>query len=151
MPSFHQEIAEIFEQELNAEQAMHFYDKAADLFQIEDLTFSADRYQRAIKIYEDIAWKSINGYMTKFGGVVAITNALERYQELDSTFSGTREYKLLADLAVATDEKDVTKYADAVKKFEMPSTDELDTWKTALLSRVKESLKAKELEEADLT
>ncbi|KAK6135754.1 hypothetical protein DH2020_030449 [Rehmannia glutinosa] len=81
--------------------------------------------------------------------VVAINNALERYQELDPTFSGTREYKLLADLATAIDEEDLAKFTDAVKEFD--SMTQLDAWKTTLLLRVKEALNAKELEEDDLT
>ncbi|KAJ0616240.1 putative NSF attachment protein [Helianthus annuus] len=33
-------------------------------------------------------------------------------------FSGTREYKLLADMAAAMDEEDVAKFTDAVKEFD---------------------------------
>ncbi|KAK6135735.1 hypothetical protein DH2020_030515 [Rehmannia glutinosa] len=122
-------------------------------------------YQKAIEIYEDIARQSLNNNLLKYGvkghllnagicqlckgDVVAINNALERYQELDPTFSGTREYKLLADLATAIDEEDLAKFTDAVKEFD--SMTQLDTWKTTLLLRVKEALKAKELEEDDLT
>ncbi|KAF3579297.1 hypothetical protein DY000_02032510 [Brassica cretica] len=70
--------------------------------------------------------------------VVSITNALEKYQDLDPTFTGTRECKFLSDLASAIDEEDIAKFTD-------------DSWKTTMLLRVKEKLKAKELEEDDLT
>lgn len=176
---YYKEIAELCEQEQNLEQAMHYYDKAADLFQSEDVSSSANQckqkiaqfaaqlehYQRAIDIYEDIARQSLNNNLLKYGvrghllnagicqlcknDVVAISNALERYEELDPTFSGTREYKLLADLAASVDEEDVAKFTDAVKEFD--SMTKLDAWKTTLLLRVKESLKAKEMEEDDLT
>ncbi|KAL8119832.1 alpha-soluble NSF attachment protein-like [Apium graveolens] len=176
---YYKEIAELCEQEQNLEQAMHYYDKAADLFQSEDVSSSANQckqkiaqfaaqlehYQRAIDIYEDIARQSLNNNLLKYGvrghllnagicqlcknDVVAITNALERYEELDPTFSGTREYKLLKDLAASVDEEDVAKFTDAVKEFD--SMTKLDAWKTTLLLRVKESLKAKEMEEDDLT
>lgn len=43
-----QEIAELFEQEQNLEQAMHFYDKAADLFQSEDVSSSANQCKQKI-------------------------------------------------------------------------------------------------------
>ncbi|KAJ0560364.1 putative NSF attachment protein [Helianthus annuus] len=142
------EIAELYEQEQNLEQAIAYYDKAADLFQGEEVTTSAnqckqkiaqfsaqlEQYQKAIEIYEDIARQSLNNNLLRYGvrghllnagicqlckgDVVAITNALERYQELDPTFSGTREYKLLADLAAAMDEEDVAKFTDAVKDFD---------------------------------
>ncbi|KAM7499420.1 hypothetical protein LguiA_023834 [Lonicera macranthoides] len=176
---YYKEIAEICEQEQNLEQAIHYYDKAADLFQSEEVTTSANQckqkiaqyaaqlehYQRAIDIYEEIARQSLNNNLLKYGvkghllnagicqlckgDVVAITNALERYQELDPTFSGSREYRLLADLSAAVDEEDVAKFTDAVKEFD--SMTQLDAWKTTLLLRVKEALKAKELEEDDLT
>ncbi|GJW94511.1 alpha-soluble NSF attachment protein-like protein [Tanacetum coccineum] len=173
------EIAELYEQEQNLEQAIAYYDKAADLFQGEEVTTSAnqckqkiaqfsaqlEQYQKAIEIFEEVARQSLNSNLLKYGvrghllnagicqlckgDVVAITNALERYQELDPTFSGTREYRLLADLAAALDEEDVVKFTDAVKEFD--SMTKLDEWKTTLLLRVKLLLKAKEDEEDDLT
>ncbi|KAK1377904.1 Alpha-soluble NSF attachment protein [Heracleum sosnowskyi] len=176
---YYKEIAELCEQEQNLEQAMNFYDKAADLFQSEDVSSSANQckqkiaqfaaelehYQKAIGIYEDIARQSLNNNLLKYGvrghllnagicqlcknDIVAITNALEKYEELDPTFSGTREYKLLADLAAAVDDVDVTKFTDAVKEFD--SMTKLDAWKTTLLLRVKESLKELEDDYENLT
>ncbi|XP_022880461.1 alpha-soluble NSF attachment protein-like [Olea europaea var. sylvestris] len=176
---YYKEIAELYEQEQNLEKAIVYYEKACDLFQSEELTTSAnqckqkiaqfaaqlEQYQKAIEIYEEIARQSLNNNLLKYGvrghllnagicqlcksDVVAINNALERYEELDPTFSGTREYKLLAHLAAAIDEEDVSKFTNAVKEFD--SMTQLDAWKTTLLLRVKEALKAKELEEDDLT
>jgi len=48
--------------------------------------------------------------------------------DIDPTFSGTREYKLLEDLAASMDEGDVAKFTDAVKEFD--SMTRLDPWKT---------------------
>ncbi|KAL3524030.1 hypothetical protein ACH5RR_016864 [Cinchona calisaya] len=176
---YYKEIAELYEQEQNLEQAIVYYERATDLFQSEDVNTSAnqcrqkiaqfasqlEQYPEAIEIYEDIARQSLNNNLLKYGvkghllnagicqlckgDVVAINNALERYQELDPTFSGTREYRLLADLAAAIDEEDVAMFTDAVKEYD--SMTQLDAWKTTLLLRVKEALKAKELEEDDLT
>ncbi|CDP13946.1 unnamed protein product [Coffea canephora] len=176
---YYKEIAELYEQEQNLEQAIVYYERAADLFQSEDVNTTAnqcrqkiaqfasqlEQYPKAIEIYEDIARQSLNNNLLKYGvkghllnagicqlckgDVVAINNALERYQELDPTFSGTREYRLLADLAAAIDDEDVAKFTDAVKEYD--SMTQLDAWKTTLLLRVKEALKAKELEEDDLT
>ncbi|KAL3521277.1 hypothetical protein ACH5RR_019426 [Cinchona calisaya] len=176
---YYKEIAELYEQRENLEQSIVYYERAADLFQSEDVNTSAnqcrqkiaqfasqlEQYPKAIEIYEDIARQSLNNNLLKYGvkghllnagicqlckgDVVAINNALERYQELDPTFSGTREYRLLADLAAAIDEEDVAKFTDAVKEYD--SMTQLDVWKTTLLLRVKEALKAKELEEDDLT
>ncbi|KAL9332659.1 hypothetical protein ACSQ67_002269 [Phaseolus vulgaris] len=173
------EIAELYESEQNIDQALVYYEKSADFFQNEEVTTTAnqckqkvaqfaaqlEQYQKSIEIYEEIARQSLNSNLLKYGvkghllnagicqlckgDVVAITNALERYQELDPTFSGTRECRLLADIAAAIDEEDVGKFTDVVKEFD--SMTPLDSWKTTLLLRVKEKLKAKELEEDDLT
>ncbi|KAK9126779.1 hypothetical protein Scep_015625 [Stephania cephalantha] len=105
--------------------------------------------EKAIEIYEDVARQSLNNNLLKYsvkgyllnaglcqlckGDVVAITNALDKYQ----------------DLAASIEEEDVTKFTDIVKEFD--SMTRLDPWKTTLLLRVKEKLKAKELEEDDLT
>lgn len=176
---YYKEIGELYEVDQNLQQAIEKFEQAAELFQSEEVTTSAnqcrqkvaqfsaqlEQYPKAIEIYEEIARQSLNNNLLKYGvrghllnaglcqlckgDVVAITNSLERYQELDPTFSRTREYKLLADLAVAVDEEDVAKFTDVVKEFD--SMTPLDAWKTTLLLRVKESLKAKELEEDDLT
>ncbi|KAK6929534.1 hypothetical protein RJ641_005739 [Dillenia turbinata] len=176
---YFKEIAELYEQEQNFDQAIIYYEKSAELFQGEEVTTSAnqcmqkvaqfaaqlEQYPKAIEIFENLARQSLTSNLLKYGvkghllnagicqlcrgDIVAITNSLERYQDLDPTFSGTREYKFLADLAAAIDEEDVAKFTDVVKEFD--SMTQLDAWKTTLLLRVKESLKAKELEEDDLT
>ncbi|XP_061351691.1 alpha-soluble NSF attachment protein 2-like [Gastrolobium bilobum] len=173
------EIAELYESEQNIEQAVVYYEKSADFYENEEVQTSAnqckqkvaqfsaqlEQYQRSIEIYEEIARQSLNNNLLKYGvkghllnaGIcqlckgdgIAITNALERYQELDPTFPGTREYRLLADIAAAIDEEDVGKFTEVIKEFD--SMTPLDSWKTTLLLRVKEKLKAKELEEDDLT
>ncbi|KAI3694156.1 hypothetical protein L1987_77117 [Smallanthus sonchifolius] len=173
------EIAELYEQEQNLEKAMFYYDKAVDLYQGEEVNSSAnqcrlkiaqyaaelEQYQRAIEIYEDIARQALNNNLLKYGvrghllnagicqlckgDVVAITNALEKYQDLDPNFAGSREYKLLMALAASVDEEGVEKFTDAIKEFD--SITKLDAWKTTLLLRVKEMLKAKEMEDDDLT
>ncbi|CAL0304729.1 unnamed protein product [Lupinus luteus] len=173
------EIAELYESEQNIEQAVVYYEKSADFYENEEVTASAnqckqkvaqfaaqlEQYQKSIEIYEEVARQSLNNTLLKYGvkghllnagicqlckgDVIAITNALERYQELDPTFSGTREYRFLADIAAAIDEEDIGNFTDVVKEFD--SMTPLDSWKTTLLLRVKEKLKVKELEEDDLT
>ncbi|XP_022146873.1 alpha-soluble NSF attachment protein 2-like [Momordica charantia] len=176
---YYKEIAELYENEQDVERAIDYFEKAADLFQNEEVTTSAnqckqkvaqfaaqlEQYQKAIDIYEEIAKYSLKNNLLKYGAkghllnagicqlckgdIVAITKALDNYQDLDPTFSGSREYKLLADIASALDEEDVAKFTDVVKEFDSMTT--LDPLKTTLLLRVKEKLKAKELEEDDLT
>ncbi|KAK1299059.1 hypothetical protein QJS10_CPB14g01455 [Acorus calamus] len=176
---YYKEIAELYEAEQNFEKVMEYFDKAADLFQSEEVTTSAnqckqkvaeyaaqlEQYPKAIEIFEAIARQFLKNNLLKYsvkgillnaglcqlcrGDVVAITNSLERYQELDLNFSGTREYKFLSDLAASMDEEDVGKFTDVVKEFD--SMTRLDPWKTALLLRAKNALKSKEDEEDDLT
>ncbi|GAA0142966.1 membrane traffic protein [Lithospermum erythrorhizon] len=146
----YKEIAELYEQEgeQNQEQVIAYYEKAAELFQSEDVNISAnlcrqkiahfaveiDQYAKAIEIYEDIARQSLKNNLLKYGvkshllnagicqlckgGVVAMNNALDLYQDLDPTFSGTPEYRLLADLAAAIDEEDEVKFTSAVQEYD---------------------------------
>ncbi|KAL2583117.1 hypothetical protein AAZV13_14G050500 [Glycine max] len=104
------EIAELYESEQNIEQAVVYYEKSADFYENEEVNTSAnqckqkvaqfsaqlEQYQRSIEIYEDIARQSLSNNLLKYGvkghllnagicqlckdDVIAITNALERYQ-----------------------------------------------------------------------
>jgi alpha-soluble NSF attachment protein len=77
-----------------------------------------------------------------------LLSVLTVVQELDPTFSSTREFKFLTDLASAIDEVDVVKFTDIVKEYD--SMSRIDQWKTTLLLRAKNALKLKEVEEPDL-
>ncbi|KAF7825464.1 alpha-soluble NSF attachment protein 2-like [Senna tora] len=173
------EIGDLYEADQDIENANLYFERAAESFELANATTSANQcklkvaqfsaqhqqYQKAIDIFEDIARQSINNNLLKYGvrghllnaglcqlcrgDIVAITNSLERYQDLDPTFSRFREYRFLADLASAIDEEDVAKFTGVVKEFD--SVTPLDSWKSTLLLRVKNALKAKEMEEDDLT
>ncbi|MCL7042745.1 hypothetical protein MKW94_014075, partial [Papaver nudicaule] len=141
------EIGELCEAEQNVDQAIAYFERAADLFQSEEVNTSAnqcklkvaefaaqqEQYPKAIEIYEEIARQSLNnllkysvkGYLLNAGlcqlcrdDVVALPNALEKYQDLDPTFTGTRECKFLTDLAAAMEDEDVEKLTYAVKEFD---------------------------------
>ncbi|GER53020.1 alpha-soluble NSF attachment protein [Striga asiatica] len=129
---YYKEIAELYEQEQNLEQAIVYYDKAADLFQSEDMTTSAYQCKQKVAQYAAQLEQEKSKHLLNAGicqlcknDIVAINNALGQYQDLDPTFSGT------------------------LKDFD--SMTQPDAWKTTLLLRVKEALKAKELQEDDLT
>ncbi|GJN09791.1 hypothetical protein PR202_ga27827 [Eleusine coracana subsp. coracana] len=173
--------ADLFDSEGQSSQSNTIKQKVAEI------SAQLEQYPKATEIFEAIARQSINNNLLKYsvrgillnagicqlcrGDPVAITNSLERYQpfailqEIDPTFSGTREYKLLAprdvfhlaskvneyilqDLAAAMDEGDIAKFTDAIKEFD--SMTRLDPWKTTLLLRAKNELKKKE-DEDDLT
>ncbi|KAJ3693263.1 hypothetical protein LUZ60_008743 [Juncus effusus] len=173
------DIGELCEQNQELEKSMDYFEKAADLFMTEEGSTTANTcrqrvaqiaaqledYQKATGIYEDIAKQQINNNLLKYSvkgtllnaGIcqlckadpVAISNSLERYQDLDPTFSGTREYRLLADLASAMDEGDSVKFTDALKEFD--SMTRLDPWKTTLLLRAKKAIQEQEDIDEDLT
>ncbi|KAI3900143.1 hypothetical protein MKW92_018223 [Papaver armeniacum] len=157
------EMGELCEAQQNLDQAIAYFERAADLFQSEEVNTAANQcklkvaefaaqqkqYSKAIGIYEEMARQSLNNNLPNYNDIVVLTNALEKYQDLDPNFIGTRECKLLTDLAAATDEEDVGKFTDAVKEFE--SMARLDAWKTTILSKAKEALKEKELRGPDLT
>ncbi|XP_078171124.1 alpha-soluble NSF attachment protein 2-like [Carex rostrata] len=173
------DLGEMYEQEQDLERAMDFFDKAVDLFMSEEGTTSASQckqrvaqiaaqledFAKATKILEDIARQQVNNNLLKYsakgtllnagicqlcrGDPVAVSNALERYQDLDPTFSGTREYRLLADLASSMDEGDVAKFTEAIREFD--SMTRLDPWKTTLLLKAKKTIQEKDDLDEDLT
>jgi hypothetical protein len=70
-----------------------------------------EQYPKAVEIYEEIAKSSLDSNLLRYsvkgyllnaglchlatGDVVNIRNAIDKYQELDLSFSGTRECKFL--------------------------------------------------------
>ncbi|KAI9791876.1 MAG: vesicular-fusion protein S17 [Peltula sp. TS41687] len=136
----------------NAEAlANKLYLKVADLAALEE------DYYKAIQYYEKVAKSSVNNNLMKWSvkdyflksgicllannDMVATRNGLEHYRELDPTFTSTREYQLLADLAEAVDQGDAEVFAD--KLFEFDRMSKLDKWKTAIFLRVKNGIEEK--------
>ncbi|KAK7287184.1 hypothetical protein RIF29_00287 [Crotalaria pallida] len=176
---FCKEIGELYELNQDLENAKTYFERAAEYFELGDgptlaiqckqkvAQFSAQlqEYQKAIKIYEDISKQSLDNNLLKYGvrgyllnsgicqlcqeDIVAISNSLEHYQDLDPTFSKTHEYRFLADLAASIEEEDAAKFTRVVDEFNKMTP--LDSWKSTLLMKVKDALKAKEMEEDDLT
>jgi len=69
------------------------------------------------------------------GDLVGTNVALDKYRELDPSFTQQREHQLLVDLAGAVEEKDQEAFAD--KLFQYDQLSKLDKWKTTLLLRIK--------------
>jgi len=137
----------------NAEQlANKLYLKLADVSALEG------DYLKATSNYERIAKSAINNNLMKWsvkeyllkagichlanGDMVATKRALESYQDLDPSFTQTREFQLLSDVTEAVEEGDQEKFADKLFQFDQMS--KLDKWKTTLLLRVKESIESQE-------
>ncbi|WVY92492.1 hypothetical protein V8G54_031580 [Vigna mungo] len=91
----------------------------------------------SFKAHKEVLAKSLNNNLLKYGvkgdlfndglfqlcrgDVVGIINALERYQDIDPTFPGTRVYidflQYIVDITAAIDE-DVGKFTEVLKEFD---------------------------------
>jgi hypothetical protein len=99
--------------------------KTADLVALE-----GKDYYKAIELYEKVSKTSIQNNLMRWsvkeyllkagicqlctGDQVGVNAALDRYRELDPSFTQQREYQLLADLAGAVQEGDQELFADKV-------------------------------------
>lgn len=127
--------------------------KTADL-----VALDGKDYYHAIGLYEKVAKSSINNnlmrwsvkeYLLKAGicqlctnDEVGATTALDRYRELDPSFTQQREHQLLVDLLQAVKDGDQEVFAD--KLFQYDQLSKLDKWKTTLLLRIKGAIESKE-------
>jgi alpha-soluble NSF attachment protein len=97
--------------------------KTADLVALE-----GKDYYKAIELYEKVAKSSINNNLMRWsvkeyllkagichlctGDEVGVNAALDRYRELDPSFTQQREHQLLVDLSQAVASKDQEMFAD---------------------------------------
>jgi alpha-soluble NSF attachment protein len=163
------ELAELYEDQSDLESAISAYQTAADYYEGEGSTsaasscllkvalFSAqlERFDKAIELYEQIATQSIDNNLLKWsvkdyflraglchlakGDVVAGERAVERYMDMDATFSSQRECKFLQELVNACKNYDVEAFTNGVVEFD--SISKLDSWKTSILLKIKNSIK----------
>ncbi|KAF2741039.1 alpha-soluble NSF attachment protein-like protein [Polyplosphaeria fusca] len=124
--------------------------KTADLVALE-----GKNYYKAIELYERVARTSINNNLMRWsvkeyllkagicqlctGDMVGVNAALDKYRDIDPSFTQQREHQLLVDLAEAVSEADGEKFAD--KLFQYDQMSKLDKWKTTLLLRIKNEIK----------
>jgi len=166
------ELAELYESSSDLESAIAAYQLAADYYEGEGQSSSAntcllkvalfsaqlERYDKAIQLYEQIAFASIDNNLLKWsvkdylfraglchlakGDVVSAERALEKYTDTDATFSSQRECKFLQDVVTACKDYDVDAFTAAVVEFD--SISKLDAWKTSVLLKIKKSIKEEE-------
>jgi len=164
------EVGELQEAEGNLEEAMGAFQTAADYYNGEESTSSANQcllkvagfaaqmqnYKKATEIYEQVAivslentllkW-SVKSYLLTAGICVLATGDLdearekiEKYQGMDASFGGTREGKFLEDLYSCFDQLDGDAFTDKVREYDEISR--LDSQKTTLLLEIKNKIKA---------
>jgi alpha-soluble NSF attachment protein len=173
MAAKHQkEVAELYEAEMDLESAMSHYQIAADYFEGENSTSSAnqcllkvahfaaqlEKYDKAIELFEQVANSSLDSNLLKWsvkeyflkaglchlatGDFVGSGRAIERYKELDLSFVQQRECRFLDDIQHACEEHDVEKFTNVVAEYD--SISKLDAWKTTILLRIKNLIKSED-------
>jgi len=136
----------------NAEAlANKLYLKVADLAALEG------DYYKAVGNFEKVATSAVGNNLMRWsvkdyflksgicllaiGDQVATTRALEKYRDMDPTFTSTREHQLLVDLSDAVEAGDQEAFSDKLYQFDQMS--KLDKWKTTILLRVKSAIEEK--------
>jgi alpha-soluble NSF attachment protein len=131
--------------------ANKLYLKVADIAALEG------DYYKSVENYEKVASSSVSNNLMKWsvkdyflksglchlaiGDMVATNRALEKYRDMDPTFTSTREHQLLVDLAEAVEAGDQEIFAD--KLFQYDQMSKLDKWKTTLCLRIKNTIEEK--------
>jgi len=163
------EIGEFLEQEMDFAGAIEAFQVAADFFEGENSSSQANQcllkvaqysaqlgnYTKAIEIYEQTAKTALESNLLKWGAkdsfmkaalcfmangdAIGARNALEKYTDMDASFSSTREYKFCQELLTAIDANDTEAFTSAVVEFN--SVTPLDQWKTSILLKIKTALK----------
>ncbi|CAJ0836518.1 3685_t:CDS:2 [Entrophospora sp. SA101] len=149
---------------VDLEKAMQAYEIAAEWYLGEEstalangcfikaATFAAtlEQYDKAIEKFEQVAMASLDNQLAKwslkeyflkaglchiaFGDHIGARRAIERYGDVDVTFSGTRECQFLE----AVEGGDVETFTNRVVEFDQLT--KLDNWKTTILLRIKKSI-----------
>jgi len=162
------EIAEVYEAELDFEQAIEAFQIAADYFEGESSTsqantcllkvaqFSAqlENFQKAIELYEQVARASLDNNLLKWGAkehlhrailchlasedLVGAQKALENYKSWDASFMSSRECKFVEEIMQAVEKYDVEAFTQAVVDYD--SISKLDNWKTKILLKIKQGI-----------
>ncbi|OLL22304.1 putative vesicular-fusion protein sec17 [Neolecta irregularis DAH-3] len=129
---------------------------------VAELAATQEDYPKAIENFEKVGKESVNNNLTKYStkdyflkaGLCHLASndrvsahaALEKYQELDPTFTATRECRLLlVDLLGAIESGDEEIFSNIL--FDYDSLSKLDKWKTSILLKIKNNIDG----EVDLT
>merc|ERR1719336_27271 len=164
----HETIAGIFESECaDLDKAMQHYEQAADYFKGEESNSSANKcmlkvaqyaatlenYEKAIKIYEQVAAASLENNLLKYAAkehffraslchlcvdALNAQHAVQKYEEQYPAFGDSREAKLIKTICTEIENQDIEAFTETVKEYD--SISRLDTWYTTMLLRVKKAM-----------
>ncbi|PSS19986.1 hypothetical protein M430DRAFT_138032 [Amorphotheca resinae ATCC 22711] len=152
-------------------KAMESYELAANWFEndnaealanklylkVADLSALEGDYYKSIEHFEKVAATSVTNNLMKYsvkeyflksglcllavGDMVATNRALDKYRDMDPTFTSTREHQLLVDLSETVEAGDQEAFADKLYQYDQIS--KLDKWKTTILLRIKNAIEEK--------
>ncbi|XP_050295737.1 alpha-soluble NSF attachment protein-like [Anthonomus grandis grandis] len=166
----HESVAEMMEDERELSNASRHYELASELFRQEnhmsnankclekvaELAALAGKYQKAIKIFQEIACYDLSSSLLQFNAKGNLFRAaichlcndrrivetmLNTYTEMLPSFENTREYDLILSLLKCLDQRDLEEYANALRIYH--ACNKLSIWHVTML------LKAKEIIESD--
>merc|ERR1712232_1251193 len=145
---YQKEVAEMCEEANDISAAMDAYQTAAEYYEGESAVSSANQcllkvahhaaleedYDRAVEIYEKVASSSLDNKLLKYGvkehflkaaichlatgDAVVARRALEKYQDMDFSFSSTRECTFLTALVDAFENFDIEGFTNAIVEFD---------------------------------
>jgi len=171
---YEKEIAEMFEQMVDTDNAMKHYQLASDYYELDNspvtganctlkvahLAADAGDYHKSIEHFEKAAdaSKGMSEYSKPeyylkaglvylcLGDIVAATKAVDKWAN-NGKFGGSREHKFLEKLISAVREVDIEGFKAAVGEWDQVTR--LDGWKQGLLTKIMESIEGENSE--DLT
>ena len=148
---YYNQAADLFEMEDSKSQASSCKAKVAELA---SAAMDPPDLLTASKIYNDLGINCLDSNLLKFnakgyflqailcqlanGDGVGASNALQRYEAVDYTFSDSREGKFCSALITAVEEYDAEGFAQA--SFEYDRISKLDPWKTSMLVKIKRGI-----------
>eukprot|EP00270_Netrium_digitus_P001904 TRINITY_DN12107_c0_g1_i1.p1 TRINITY_DN12107_c0_g1~~TRINITY_DN12107_c0_g1_i1.p1 ORF type:complete len:291 (-),score=84.92 TRINITY_DN12107_c0_g1_i1:203-1075(-) len=168
------DIAEVFEKEENVDQAVIWFDKAADLYQSENANSSVNQmrlkvaefsalkedYLKAAEIFEGVARECVSNNLLKYGAKGHLLNAgicrlcLSPHDATSAKNALDQYQDIDPSFADTREFKLLSNLAAAVDESdvdaftdaikEFDSMTRLDGWKTSLLLRVKKGMEAED-------
>jgi alpha-soluble NSF attachment protein len=118
------------------------------------LSASAGAYDHSARTFEQLGTTALESNLLKFGAkkhfmhsgfcylargdVVAARMAYDRYAQMDLSFHGSREAKVLDEVIVAYEGNDSDAFSTALSDYDRVCT--LNAWETSILLRIKKTI-----------
>ncbi|RZC40391.1 SNAP domain containing protein [Asbolus verrucosus] len=165
----HNNIADIYEQNLELDKAVQHFEQAADYFKVEECYTSAKRcllkvaqyvssefqdYSKAINIYQEIAFYDLKSPILQYGAkeslfkavlchlcidILNAKHALDSYVRKYPAFKIAREFEFLKNIIEHVEDSDEEAFIKTIKEYDDFSR--LDTWHTKILLKIKRQMK----------